>query len=161
MTDSEKNLHELIGDIKFAMLTTVDAQHQLRSRPLATLEFGNDETLRFFTSASSPKVGEIEREHQVNLSYADSSKHTYISVSGLARFSRDRAKIRELWKPMHKAWFPKGVDDPDLILIEVTPEKAEYWDVPGGKIGAALKIAKAMVTGHFDGGDHRKIDLQH
>ena len=29
-----------------------------------------------------------------------------------------------------KAWFPKGEDDPEIALIRVTAEKAEYWDAP-------------------------------
>ena len=30
-------------------------------------------------------------------------------------------------------WFPKGPDDPDLVLLSVEPEIAEFWDVGGIK----------------------------
>ena len=49
-------LREQITDIRVAMLTTVDEFGDLRSRPMATLEIGDDGDLWFFTAASAPKV---------------------------------------------------------------------------------------------------------
>src|SRR5690349_5444959 len=159
--DIEK-IRDLIKGIRFAMLTTVDTDGSLRSRPMATQEAEFDGELWFFTGASSPKVDEVERDHRVNVSYAAPDDNTYVSVSGTARMVRDKAKAKELWNPALKAWFPEGLDDPDLALLRVRVEKAEYWDSPSSKMVQLYGLAKAMLTGKRadDIGENEKIDLQ-
>src|SRR5579864_1232595 len=113
--DIEK-LAELIKDIRVAMLTTAEPDGSLRSRPMATQNTPFDGTLWFFTEINSGKVGEIEGERHVNVSYADPNAQKYVSVSGLASVVQDRAKAAELWSPVLKAWFPLGLEDPSMAL---------------------------------------------
>jgi general stress protein 26 len=146
--DDVKKLAKLIKGIRVAMLTTEDDDGTLRSRPMETQNTEFDGTLWFFTEAGSHKVDEINRrEHQVNLSYADPDGNRYVSVSGVATLVRDRAKIDELWSPALKAWFPKGKDDPDVALLKVDVEKAEYWDAPSSTIVKLAGFTKALLTG--------------
>lgn len=155
-----KKLGELIKGIRFAMLTTVDDDGTLRSRPMATQQIEFDGDLWFFTQASSPKVAEVDREHQVNLNYSDSSKQTYVSVSGIATLVRDRKKFEELWNPVYKTFFPKGLEDPELALLRVSVEKAEYWDQPHNPVVRAFAFAKAYATKNAEKlGDHEKLNL--
>jgi len=42
-------------------------------------------------------------------------------VAGTAEIIHDMAKKKELWNPIAKAWFPDGVDDPELTVLEVMP----------------------------------------
>ncbi len=157
-----QKLGELIKDVKIAMLTTADADGTLRSRPMATQKTEFDGTLWFFTRASSPKVEEVEREHQVNLSYAAPDSNTYVSVSGSAELVRDAAKAKELWNPILKAWFPKGLEDPNLALLSVRVEKAEFWDSPSSMMVQIAGFVKAIATGHSyqpGPGEHEKITL--
>jgi general stress protein 26 len=153
-------LRELIEDIRIAMMTTQDADGTLRSRPLQTLRCADDGILWFFTSASSPKVAEAQAGGwQVNLSYASPGKQDYVSISGRASLSRDRKLMEALWNNWVEVFFPKGLDDPDLALLRVDIEKAEYWDSPGTAVGRAYAIAKARLTGDKDAiGDNVKID---
>lgn len=161
-SDIEK-LHELIKDIRTAMLTTVEEDGSLRSRPMATQEtdLGDlDGNLWFFTPASSAKVGEVRREQHVNLSYAAPDSNRYVSVSGTARIVRDPAKAKELWNPALKAWFPKGLDDPDLALLRVEVGKAEYWDAPSSKMVQLVGFVKAIATGQrYDPGENEKLNF--
>lgn len=142
-----QKLWELIKDVKIAMLTTEDADGVLRSRPMATqrVEFEGD--LWFFTSASSKKVREAATHNEVNLSYADPGSNKYVSVSGSASLVRDPAKARELWNPIYKAWFPKGLEDPILALLKVEVNKAEYWDSPSSTMVQLAGFLKAVATG--------------
>ncbi len=162
-TDRDENIKKLgamIKDIEFAMLTTAEPDGTLRSRPMATqkAEFGGD--IWFFTRASAPKVGEIERDHHVNLAYANPSEQRYVSVSGLARVVRDRAKLEELWSPELKAWFPKGLEDPDIALLKVEVHQAEYWDSPSSTVAHLVGFVKAVATGHaYKAGENEKINL--
>jgi general stress protein 26 len=144
------------------MLTTVEADGCLRSRPMATQDTAFDGTLWFFTRVDTAKVHEIERDRHVNLSFANPSDEVYVSVSGTARVVRDQAKAKELWNPLYKAWFPQGVDDPELSLLRVEVEKAEYWDSPSSAVVQLIGFAKAIATGKTyaeEGTDHEKITI--
>lgn len=159
-TEELRKLSELIGDIKFAMLTTLETDGTPRSRPMSTLQMDAEGTLWFFTSASSPKVQESMANRKVGIAYARPDKQEFVSVSGTAQLVRDRQKMEQLWTPWIKPWFPKGLDDPDLVLLAVTIEEAEYWDSPGNVAARYYGLAKAMITGDKDAlGDHAKVQL--
>jgi len=156
---SIEKLKGLIEDIDFAMLTTVNGG-QLRSRPMSTQEFELDGDLWFFTSDQTHKVDEIEADNRVNVAYSKPEDNVYISVSGRAQLVKDKEKIEELWKPILKAWFPKGLDDPTLALLKISVEEAEYWDSPSSTIVQLVGFVKALVTGEpANGGEHGKVTL--
>lgn len=155
-------LASLIKDVRVAMLTTIEPGGQLRSRPMTTQQIKFDGRLWFFTEFDSAKVDEIDREQQVGVSYADPDQQVYVSVSGTARVVRDRAKIEELWSPVYKAFFPKGLDDPNIALLCVDAEQAEYWDSPSGRLVQLAGFFKAIATGKQygeEGSDHKKLSL--
>lgn len=160
--EARKKLAELIDGIKFAMLTTVTDEGALHSRPMATQEREFDGELWFFTSTKTHKVQEIERDHHVNVAYADPSKNRWVSVAGIGRLVRDRKKAEELWNPLLKAWFPDGLDSPDLVLLHVTPLSAEYWDSGSKKMVQLIGLAKALLTRkpyEASRGEHDRLDL--
>ena len=164
MNDDIQKLRELIKDIDIGMLTTVQPDGTLHSRPMSNQSSASnfDGTLWFFTDLESTKVHEVQGDSHVNVSYADATKQNYISVSGRASVVRDRAKMKELWTVFHKAWFPKGLDDPNIALLRVDVDKAEYWDAPSGKIIQMIGFAKAMLTGKPYGDEaleHKKVNL--
>lgn len=159
-SDSIKKLGELIADINIAMLTTIDEDGSLRSRPMGTQETEFDGHLWFFTSDRSAKVDEIGKRHQVNVSYAAPAANTFVSVSGEAEVVQDKAKIEELWSPALKAWFPDGPETPDIALLRVDVEKAEYWDAPNSKMVILAGFLKAVVTGQrYDPGENEKVKI--
>jgi general stress protein 26 len=122
------HLGELIGSIEIAMLATLEADGMLRSRPLQTLQMDGEGALWFMTSISSPKIHEMDEHRRVNLSYCRPERECYVSVSGVTQILRDEAKAHELWRPALSSWLPR-VDDPEVVLLKVTVEAAEYWDV--------------------------------
>jgi len=87
-------------------------------------------------------------------------QNSYVSVVGEAEVVTDPAKIKELWNPTLKAWFPKGLDDPKLALLKVKALSAEYWDATSSTMQIAYNMVKSTLTGHYDQGDHGKVDLQ-
>lgn len=154
-----KKLAELVKDIKFAMLTTIDEDGELRSRPMATTEIKEGKEIYFFTEENSGKVNELDKNHKVNISYADKDDQVYVSVSGNATHIRDKNKIKELWRPALKAWFPKGTEDPNICLLKVDITKAEYWDTPGSKMIRLIGMTKAAITGEpYKPGENKKIN---
>ena len=156
-----QKLGKIIKNVRIAMLTTAMPDGSLRSRPMQTqkAEFDGRE-LWFFTPLDSAKVEEVAAEHHVNVSYADPDKQRYASVSGMATLVRDRAKAKELWSAPMKAWFPKGVDDPNLALLRVRVQYAEYWQAPPSKVVQAVGLAKALTTGtRYEAGENKRVSL--
>ncbi|WP_343649289.1 pyridoxamine 5'-phosphate oxidase family protein [Stenotrophomonas sp.] len=165
MTDTRAEhiaqLSELIKDVEVAMFTTTGVDGRLYSRPLGTQQVDFDGDLWFATAADSPKVAEIALNPRVNVAYASTSKNTYVSVSGRARIVDDREKIEALWSPAMKLFFPGGKEDPNLRLIQVRAETAEYWEGPGTLLGKALSfVLSAVQDDPSQLGDNGFIDLR-
>lgn len=158
-TEFEK-LGELIKDIRIAMVTTVQTDGTLHTRPLASLKYENDGQLWFFTAIDSAKVDEVSHDMRVSVAFADIDEEEYVAVSGTADIVSDRERIRELWTIFAEPWFPQGPDDPNLALLRVHAEHAEYWTSPG-KAAYLFGVAKAAMTGKRPGnmGDHRKLRM--
>jgi general stress protein 26 len=160
----ESNVHvlaEKIKDIRFAMMTTAEPDGSLHSRPMATLDMEFNGDLWFFTQASTPKVQDVQRDEQVNLSYTKPEDNLFISISGTAQLVHDEKKMKDYWKPYLKAWFPKGLEDPDLALLRVSVDSAEFWESPAGTIGRIYSAVKGLATGGKDmGGENEKLDIK-
>lgn len=157
-----QKLREMIKDIDFCMLTTVDENSDLHSRPMSlNSDVDQEGNLWFFTNKSSHKVSEINRTPKCNVSFADPDDSRYVSITGTAELVTDKQKIEELWKPVLKAWFPEGPEGPDIALLKVAIEKAEYWDSPSSKVAQVIGFVSAIVTGkQADWGENKKLDLQ-
>jgi general stress protein 26 len=152
-------LAALISGIRIAMLTTADRDGNLHSRPMATQEEPFDGDLWFFTGQSTHKVEEIRAHPAVALSYADPREQLYVSVSGQAEVVVDGVRMRELWRPAYQAWFPRGLDDPDLALLRIHVEEAEYWRSHGTVVTIAGFI-KALTTGQrAETSEHRYVRM--
>lgn len=162
MTDpNEDGVHkvaELAKDMRFAMLTTVDATGEFISRPMANQEVEFDGDLWFFAERSSRKVAHITANPHVNATLTANDK--WLSISGTAAIVTDVAKAKQLWNAAVEAWMPQGPEDPSVVLIKINSSSAEYWDNPGGRISTAFSFAKAKVTGKpYDGGENERVDL--
>ena len=142
------------------MMTTVCKDGSLHSRPMVTLEAQFDGGLWFFTMADSTKVGEVEEEGQVNLTYENSLESIYVSLSGMATLVQDRQQIEKLWKEELKEWFPQGLNDPQLALLRVDVTRWTSWNTQSGVMSerrGSLDDAPAPVIP--DIGDHRRVDI--
>lgn len=119
-----EKLRELIKDVDTAMLTTQTTEG-LISRPMKTQEVEFDGDLWFFTKRETDKYKEVLEHPEVNVAYAGKS---YVSVRGRAEIVDDINKKQELWNAAYEKLLETTVDDPNIILIKVTAEAAEYWE---------------------------------
>src|SRR5690242_15343978 len=123
-----QKFHDLLVKFETAMLVTHTEDGNLRGRPMAIAAADDDCRIWFFSLHHEiGKVHEIEANPHVAVT-CQKDHNLYLSITGDAILSRDKAKISQLWKESYKTWFPKGKDDPDLILIGVQPHEGEYWD---------------------------------
>ncbi|ABF42049.1 pyridoxamine 5'-phosphate oxidase-related, FMN-binding protein [Candidatus Koribacter versatilis Ellin345] len=137
-------LNELIADIQMCMLVSVHANGQLHSRPMATQAVSDDGFLWFFTSAHSSKADEIRNNREVNVAYSDLTNMRFVSVAGTCELVRNRPTSERLWRDEYKRWFPMGLDDPELILLKVTINAVEYWDVQANRMRELTAINETV-----------------
>lgn len=155
--ESYNKIKELVEGINIAMLVTENGR-ELRSRPMYTAGLADDFSLYFFTNKHSGKAEEIEQQQSVNLAFANPKKQEYLSISGQATLVEDDTQMDELWKPMMKAWYPDGLNDPNLILLRVIPTTAEFWDTSSNRLVQLFEIGKAIITNSvYDGGKHETV----
>ncbi|MEJ8836608.1 pyridoxamine 5'-phosphate oxidase family protein [Ramlibacter sp. AN1133] len=163
-TKQHEALWDLIKDTRFCMLSHRHADGTLHSHPLTTQnrELAEDGCLWFFVSKSSEVGQRLRQDGNVNLSYANPGKDTWVSVTGTARVLEDPEKKKELFNTFAKAWFPGGAEDPDLELVEVRIDEAEYWNVKENKLLQLLKMGKAAATGTRPKkmGEHHEVQFR-
>lgn len=130
---------ELMRDFDTAMLVTHATSGEMRARPMAIADVTDSGDVFFVTHTGSGKVDEVLRDERTLITLQGTLKHA--SLTGRAELLDDRQAIRKLWNPAWQMWFAGGVEDPNIGLIRVKPERAEYWDMSG----------KTLVTLAFDG----------
>ena len=160
--DAAIKLKEKLDGLDIAMMTTQAASGYMSSRPMYTSQVESTGTLWFFTSDTSGKITELQRDNHVNLSYVNADDDIYVSVAGRAEVVEDKAKMHDLWNPMLKAWFADGLDTPDIALLKVTADHAEYWDTSSNAMLHLYGVAKAALTGESARGDakHEELDIR-
>jgi len=157
-----QKLRDLMKDIKFGMLVTAHEGASFRSRPMTLLQTEPNGDMWFLTGKNSSIAEDIGSDSRVNVSFTDSEKSIFVSISGRAGLPDQPEKAKELWNPMYRTWFPKGLEDPNLALLKIDVEGAEYWDSPNGTVTYLFGVLKAIATGKppTSLGDHQKLDLK-
>ncbi|MDG0816334.1 pyridoxamine 5'-phosphate oxidase family protein [Bdellovibrio svalbardensis] len=155
-----QKLGELIKHVKIAMLTTIGSDKKLHSSPLLTQEVDFDGDLWFLISKQSQKITDIAQENRTNVSYA-SSTGKYISVTGFAELVDDKDKVNEIWSRSYQDWFPQGPLDPNIQLLKINVEKAEYWDEHTSPFSRILEFAHLTKSHVSKKSEHGTLDLNH
>ncbi len=156
--EGRKKIAELVKDARIAMLTTLDADGHLVSRPMGLQEVEFDGDLWFFADENSDLVRDLGDLPDVNVSF--SSSGSWVSVSGRAEIVRDHERSVELWNNFVQAWFPDGPDTPGVLLVKVHADSAQYWDTPGAKVVQLMSMVKSKLKGErYDGGETGTVKL--
>lgn len=158
MSDDANRVWELMEKISICMLANWDGG-ELRSRPMAAFVRRKNNAIYFLTDARHHKDDDIRQYPRMCLAFADPGGEKFVSLSGHADVSADRAVIRELWSTPAKAWWDSP-DDPNIRMLKVTPDDAQFWEGPG-KVVSIVKMTVAAMTGHRpDLGDSKKVAMR-
>lgn len=154
MSEALDKLYTLIEDIEIAMMTTRRADRHLQTRPMATQKRVGGADLWFVAREGTHKLADLQTDPHVNLAYRREKDNTWVSVSGTAITTRDRSKIRQLFAPDWKIWFPEDgdsrhgtPDDPRMVLIGVTVHAATYLEVDKPRPLVLFELVKGWLTG--------------
>lgn len=160
-TEAEKRemLGQIIESASAAFLVSRNSADGLHGRPMATAKVEDDlRSLWFACQKDSHVAAEVGADPRVYLGYTNHTGSEWASINGLATVVTDRATIKQLWNPIWKNWF-EGPDDPNIALLRVDPQDAEYWD-SGSRAVLLLKLAFAAVTGKKVGdGEHEHVEM--
>lgn len=114
---------------------------------MAVQEVDDAGNLWFLSADDSHKNAELVRNPSVRLYFQGSAHSDFLMLDGTAAVSRDKARIKELWKPIMKTWFTEGQDDPRITVIKVSPSEGYYWDTKHGMAVAGVKMLIGAATG--------------
>ncbi len=157
---AQQKVWDLIRDVEIAMMVTMDEEGRFRGRPMRAVKQEFDGVIWFFTKDHTPKVEEVEEDERTLLAYSDPHKQNYVSISGHAQIVRDVAKQKEFWSEPLRTWFPGGPEAPEVALVKVTVDGAEYWDSPSSTFVHAYGYIKAVTTGKPPApGENDKVDF--
>ncbi|MEK5639899.1 general stress protein [Paenibacillus rhizosphaerae] len=150
-----EKVRDLIKGIDTAMLTTV-SEEGLVSRPMKTQDIEFDGDLWFLTKKDTEKFHELLQNRQVNVAYAGKS---FVSIRGKAELVNSTEKLKELWNPVYEQLLETNYDDPNLVLIKVQAEAAEYWDA-GNKFKMARFLFRRLMGKSNEGTNmNRTVEL--
>ena len=154
MANELDKLYGMIEEIEIAMMTTRRPDGHLEARAMANQKRAAGADLWFVTADGTAKLRDLASDPHVNLSYYKDRTREWISVSGIATISRDRAKIRELYAEDWKIWFGEEgdprhgtPDDPRFVLIGVSVHAAVFLDVTKPQPVVLFEMAKGWLTG--------------
>ncbi|MES1255920.1 MAG: pyridoxamine 5'-phosphate oxidase family protein [Acidobacteriota bacterium] len=152
--DAIAKVRALLPKFHSAMMVTHAGTGDVHVRPLAlqgdTSTFGG--VLWFFTDVRSRKVQESSNRSPVSLTFQSDGDSAYLHLVGTATVTHDIPKMRELYSPLLRTWFPEGLDDPFLTLMKFEASGGAYWESPGGMLQVLASFAKASLTGKPSGG---------
>ena len=155
--DQRATVAEIMEETRIAVLTYVSPGGSLVSTPMGMQDFEEPGTIWFITERDTDKVRAIGADPRVNVSFSSTSG--WVSLTGTAHVSEDRAKLKELWDASAGVFMSGGPDDADNVLLQVDGATAEYWESPG-KVSAAIQIAKGLVSdAQPDLGDNDTVTL--
>ena len=109
----------------------------------------------------SEKVFELEEDNDVCVSFSDPHDHTYVSLTGVGRVTRDSSLIDKFWNPFVSSWFPEGKDAPNVGLLEIKVQKGEFWNSDTSKMVKFFEMAKAKAQDETPNlGEHEKFGTE-
>lgn len=150
-------LADRLEDQRVAMMTLLEPDHGLASRPMTPLEMDADGALWMIGSRRTlaPAFAGDAGRAMVNLAFVDAGDNDYVSVAGEADLVDDAARKEALWNAMARPWFD-GPGDPDLTLVRVRPRHAEVWDGPDSAATRLFAVAASVVAGREIGMGHKE-----
>lgn len=143
-----EKLKELIENNNTCFLcTSIVSGSSFSARPMTVQKVDDDGYLWFLSANDSKQNAEIQEDHAVQLLFQGTKTYDYLSLYGEAAITENKNKIKELWKPLLKAWFTEGEDDPRISVIKFMPHEGYYWDTKHNKLVSFIKIVAGAIIG--------------
>lgn len=155
MAKNREEFWDRLEDIRTGMLNIGG-----RFIPITLNTEPEDGKIWFLTARGTDPAKAAEAGEATHLVVANDGEGIYADIHGKLSVSQDRDVLDEVWSPMAKIWFDKGKDDPDLVLMCLTPDNAEVWLGPESGLEGIISLVKARFGGDVDElGEHFTLDF--
>ena len=141
-----KRLRRLLKGMPSGMFVTETPAFEMRSRPMLIQDIDDHGWLWFLTDDHSRKIHDLSRNPEALVVFQSPRGDRYVSVHGIAVVVKDNLRLKKLWKPTYRAWYPKGKSDPEIVLVAVKVSRVDYWLVPRSRLARAAGAVGALVT---------------
>ena len=131
-------LRERLADVRVAMVTTIDPDGMLTSRPMTVQRIDDIGNVYFVVARDADWAVAGQR---VNVALVDAGR-TWVSVTGRALFVEGTSLLSDLWDEATDAFFPDGPDG--AVAVQVRSERWEYWTAPN-KVAQLAGMARAFL----------------
>ena len=122
----------LINQIDICLFATRGDDGQLHSRPMSNngqVEW--DGQSWFFAPTDGRLVTELRADPAAVAAYRAEEGFAFVSVSGRATIETDPELKERYWLDDLERWFPNGPADPNVALIRLDAEEAQWWTEDG------------------------------
>ena len=85
----------------------------------------------FFAPTDGRLVSELRADPAAVAAYRAEEGFTFVSVSGRATLETDEELKERYWLGELERWFPNGPSDPNVTLIRLDAEHADWWTEEG------------------------------
>jgi general stress protein 26 len=125
-TDAEL-LQALVQGFDRAMLVSRCGE-EMRSRPTVVANTDDTRRLWLLSGIVGDSLDELSQDPHVNVVMQDGAR--FCSVTGTACVARPTGD-EPIWNDQQRAWLAQSRRHASVVLIEVAPHYAEYWDRSG------------------------------
>jgi general stress protein 26 len=146
--DALTKIRELLKQFPIAFMVTAQ-DNTIVARPIGVVgdhaEF--DGSLWFITDRRSRKVQAIQGGATTALLFQNDREGAYLHLTGRAVVVEDAERLKKLYTPVQRTWFPDGLDDPHMTLLRFDASRGNYWDGHASVLRLAFALAKSVMTG--------------
>jgi general stress protein 26 len=122
-----QRLNAIVEAAPVGMFTTTNPNHELSSRPLFCAGMDVD-CLWFVVQRSQLAVHKTALEGRGNVTFSDHAGRRHASVGGRSELVSDGTLLQKLWCPELQTWIPGGLEQEDLVILQVDLDHAEVWN---------------------------------
>jgi general stress protein 26 len=142
----ERRLWEDVEKVRFGMLGVLG----LPGRPFAPMTaFAEPESGRiwFYTSDQTDLARAAQSGVAAMFIVMTRDQELQACIRGELKVSLDTLHRDKYWSSIVSAWFPKGKEDPSLVLLRLSCTNADVWISEQGPMKFGFEIVKANLTG--------------
>ncbi|SPH23479.1 hypothetical protein DEA8626_02542 [Defluviimonas aquaemixtae] len=143
-----------LGEVRAGMLGVEGSGQHMQ--PMTHFTDPDRAELWFLTGIETDLVRAVGQGARAHFCFVGKDQDFYACLSGLLEQVEDREKLTEIWSPLASAWFPKGIDDPEVCLLRMTLHEAALWTVTGSALVFGFNVLRANLSEDRepDLGDH-------
>jgi general stress protein 26 len=146
--DALTKIRELLKQFPIAFMVTAQ-DNTIVARPIGVVgdHAAFDGSLWFITDRRSRKVQAIQGGATTALLFQNDREGAYLHLTGRAVVVEDAERLKKLYTPVQRTWFPDGLDDPHMTLLRFDASTGNYWDGHASMLRLAFAFAKSVISG--------------